>query len=223
MNNQPLPLVGRGLVGVRAPPARGNAAPTAARRRAPDLVGSRPDFRWRLVYGKLLADEGTDEAHASWSPHAHFNLRRGPIGDARPMRQATTILEFETRNQGLVEITREVKAWVAGAAMREALLTLFCRHTSASLLIQENAAPEVRSDLEAWFARIAPEDPALYDHDDEGPDDMPAHLRTALTQVQLSIPLIDGRLALGTWQGIYLFEHRRAPHRREVALHLIGE
>jgi secondary thiamine-phosphate synthase enzyme len=139
------------------------------------------------------------------------------------MRQATTILEFETRNQGLVEITREVKAWVADAAMRDGLLTLFCRHTSASLLIQENAAPEVRSDLEAYFARIAPEDPALYDHDDEGPDDMPAHLRTALTQVQLSIPLIDGRLALGTWQGIYLFEHRRRPHRRSIALHLAGE
>ena len=139
------------------------------------------------------------------------------------MRQATTILEFETRRQGLVEITREVKAWVAEAAMNEGLLTLFCRHTSASLLIQENAALEVRSDLEAFFARIAPEDPVLYDHDDEGPDDMPAHLRTALTQIQLSIPLIDGRLALGTWQGIYLFEHRRRPHRRSIALHLVGE
>ena len=139
------------------------------------------------------------------------------------MRQATILLEFETRNQGLVEITREVNAWVAETAMREGLLTLFCRHTSASLLIQENAAPEVRSDLEAFFARIAPEDPALYDHDDEGPDDMPAHLRTALTQVQLSIPLIEGRLALGTWQGIYLFEHRRRPHRRSIALHLAGE
>jgi secondary thiamine-phosphate synthase enzyme len=139
------------------------------------------------------------------------------------MRQATTILHFETRNQGLVEITREVEAWVAEPAMSQGLLTLFCRHTSASLLIQENAAPEVRADLEAFFARIAPEDPDLYDHDDEGPDDMPAHLRTALTQIQLSIPLIDGRLALGTWQGIYLFEHRRRPHRRSIALHLVGE
>jgi secondary thiamine-phosphate synthase enzyme len=139
------------------------------------------------------------------------------------MRQTTTILEFEAPRQGLMEITREVNAWVAEAAMREGLLTLFCRHTSASLLIQENAAPEVRSDLEAWFARIAPEDPTLYDHDDEGPDDMPAHLRAALTQVQLSVPLIDGRLALGTWQGIYLFEHRRRPHRRSIALHLVGE
>ena len=105
----------------------------------------------------------------------------------------------------------------------EGLLTLFCRHTSASLLIQENAAREVRSDLEAYFARIAPEDPTAYAHDDEGPDDMPAHLRTALTQVQLSIPVTGGRLALGTWQGIYLFEHRRRPHRRTVMLHLIGE
>jgi secondary thiamine-phosphate synthase enzyme len=107
--------------------------------------------------------------------------------------------------------------------MREGLLTLFCRHTSASLLIQENAAREVRADLQEFFAAIAPEDPTRYRHDDEGPDDMPAHLRTALTQVQLSVPLIEGRLALGTWQGIYLFEHRRAPHRREVAVHLLGD
>lgn len=107
--------------------------------------------------------------------------------------------------------------------MRTGLLTVFCRHTSASLLIQENAAPEVRSDLEAFFEQLAPEDPSRYAHDDEGPDDMPAHLRTALTQVQLSIPLMDGRLALGTWQGIYVFEHRRRPHRREIALHLAGD
>jgi len=139
------------------------------------------------------------------------------------MRQATGSLTIETRRQGLAEITREISDWVARQEMSTGLLTLFCRHTSASLLIQENAAPEVRSDLEAWFARVAPEDPSAYDHDDEGPDDMPAHLRTALTQVQLSIPLVDRRLALGTWQGIYLFEHRRRPHRRELALHLIGE
>jgi secondary thiamine-phosphate synthase enzyme len=139
------------------------------------------------------------------------------------VRQANVMLAIETRRQGLVEITREVGGWVEGQEMKAGLLTIFCRHTSASLLIQENAAPEVRSDLEAWFARIAPEDPSAYDHDDEGPDDMPAHLRTALAQVQLSIPLVDRRLALGTWQGIYLFEHRRRPHRRELALHLIGE
>ena len=97
---------------------------------------------------------------------------------------------------------------------------MFCRHTSASLLIQENAAPEVRDDLEAFFEAIAPEDKSRYAHDDEGPDDMPAHIRSALTDVSLSIPVIDGRLALGAWQGIYLFEHRRAPHVREVAAHL---
>ena len=107
--------------------------------------------------------------------------------------------------------------------METGLLTVFCRHTSASLLIQENAAAEVRFDLEAYFDQIAPEDPARYRHDDEGPDDMPAHIRSALTGVQLSIPLIDGRLALGTWQGVYLFEHRRLPHTRSVALHLLGE
>jgi secondary thiamine-phosphate synthase enzyme len=139
------------------------------------------------------------------------------------MRQASVILEFQTRRQGLLEITHEITGWVDKQQMAEGLLTLFCRHTSASLLIQENAAPEVRSDLEGYFAKLAPEDPAAYAHDDEGPDDMPAHLRTALTQVQLSIPLIGSRLALGTWQGIYLFEHRRRPHRRSVALHLTGE
>ena len=139
------------------------------------------------------------------------------------MQQGTGRIAIETRRQGLVEITDKIVDWVREQAMDSGLLTIFCRHTSASLLIQENAAREVRSDLEAYFARIAPEDPSAYAHDDEGPDDMPAHLRTALTQVQLSIPLIDGHLALGTWQGIYLFEHRRRPHRREIALHLIGE
>ena len=139
------------------------------------------------------------------------------------MRQATGTIEIETPRQGLLDITAEVTRWVAAQAMGEGLLTLFCRHTSASLLVQENAAPAARADLEAYFARLAPEDPDAYAHDDEGPDDMPAHLRAALTQVQLSIPLIGGRLALGTWQGIYLFEHRRRPHRRTLALHLLGD
>ena len=139
------------------------------------------------------------------------------------MRQATTILEFRTARQGLIDITDAVADWVRGQQMEEGLLTLFCRHTSASLLIQENAAPAARRDLEAYFARIAPEDPSAYEHGEEGPDDMPAHLRTALTQVQLAIPLLAGRLALGTWQGIYLFEHRRQPHRRSLALHLLGQ
>lgn len=139
------------------------------------------------------------------------------------IRQASGEIAVHTRRQGLVQITSEIIDWVAGQDMREGLLTLFCRHTSASLLIQENVAPEVRNDLEAYFARIAPEDAYAYAHDEEGPDDMPAHLRTALTQVHLSIPLRTGRLALGTWQGIYLFEHRRRPHRRVIAVHLIGE
>ena len=139
------------------------------------------------------------------------------------MRQASTILKVATRNQGLVEITREVLAWTGGLGMTDGLLTLFCRHTSASLLIQENAAREVRTDLQAFFESIAPEDPARYAHDDEGPDDMPAHLRAALTQTSLGIPLLGGRLALGTWQGVYLFEHRRRPHAREVALLAQGE
>ncbi|GGE92340.1 hypothetical protein GCM10011404_26570 [Sphingomonas prati] len=138
------------------------------------------------------------------------------------MRQATDRLEVRTQRQGLVEISDAVADWVARQGMTDGLLTLFCRHTSASLLIQENAAPAVRGDIERYFARIAPES-RDYVHDDEGPDDMPAHLRTALTAVSLSIPVLGGRMALGTWQGIYLFEHRVRPHRREIVLHLIGE
>jgi secondary thiamine-phosphate synthase enzyme len=148
---------------------------------------------------------------------------RQPAGPDLTLRQSSFTLEVSTRGQGLHEVTDPVTGWTAAQGMGEGLLTLFCRHTSASLLIQENAAPEARADLEAYFARIAPEDPGAYAHDDEGPDDMPAHLRAALTAVQLSIPLSGGRLALGTWQGIYLFEHRRRPHRRQIALHLLGE
>jgi len=139
------------------------------------------------------------------------------------MRQATGRLTVDTPGQGLHEITPEVARWVDAQHMAEGLLTMFCTHTSASLLIQENAAPAARADLERYFTRIAPEDPQAYAHDDEGPDDMPAHLRAALTQTHLAIPLVGGRLALGTWQGLYLFEHRRRPHRRTIALHLIGE
>ncbi|HEX9954793.1 MAG TPA: secondary thiamine-phosphate synthase enzyme YjbQ [Allosphingosinicella sp.] len=139
------------------------------------------------------------------------------------IRQAHTQLEIAARGPGLHEITGEVTDWVERQGLSDRLLTIFCTHTSASLLIQENAAPAARRDLLAYFARIAPEDGEAYEHDEEGPDDMPAHLRAALTQVHLSIPLSGGRLALGTWQGIYLFEHRRAPHRRRLALHLIGE
>jgi secondary thiamine-phosphate synthase enzyme len=132
------------------------------------------------------------------------------------------MIEVSAGGQGLADVTRDIAAWVARQGMAEGLLTIFCRHTSCSLLVQENAAPAARRDLERYFARVAPEG-TDYEHDDEGPDDMPAHIRAALTQVQLSVPLIAGRLALGTWQGIYLFEHRRAPHRRSLALHLIGE
>jgi secondary thiamine-phosphate synthase enzyme len=138
------------------------------------------------------------------------------------MRQAYETLTVETRGKGLTDISREIRGWVNAQGIGDGLLTLFCRHTSASLLIQENASPAAHRDLEAYFERIAPES-AEYEHDDEGPDDMPAHLRAALTQTQLTIPLTSGELTLGSWQGIFLFEHRRDPHRRQVAMHLIGE
>ena len=139
------------------------------------------------------------------------------------MRQAVDLLSIPTRGRGLFEITRDVLNWLKPHTVQAGLLTLFCRHTSAGLLIQENAARDVRTDLETFFDRLAPEDARRYRHADEGPDDMPAHIRTALIGVQLAIPIVHRELALGTWQGIYLFEHRRAPHRRQIALHLIGE
>ncbi len=139
------------------------------------------------------------------------------------MRQARHNLEVRSNGQGLYEVTAEIAAWVAGQGIGEGLLSVFIRHTSASLIIQENADPAVRRDLETFFASIAPEDPGRYLHTSEGPDDMPAHIRGALTQTHLSIPVTDGRLTLGTWQGIFLFEHRAAPHRRELVLHLVGE
>jgi secondary thiamine-phosphate synthase enzyme len=139
------------------------------------------------------------------------------------MRQALHHLRISTHRKGLIEITQDVAGWVRAQKIERGLVTLFCRHTSASLLIQENADPDVRTDLEAFFERIAPEGGAGYVHATEGPDDMPAHIRTALMQVQLSIPIASGRMVLGTWQGIYLFEHRSAPHDREIALHILGE
>jgi secondary thiamine-phosphate synthase enzyme len=137
------------------------------------------------------------------------------------MRQAAHTLTIETRGRGLVEFTREVLRWIAAENFSTGLLTVYCRHTSASLLIQENADPDVQTDLQNYFEQIAPESDR-YIHSAEGPDDMPAHLRAALTQTSLSIPVLEGRPVLGTWQGIYLFEHRARPHRREVVLHLIG-
>jgi len=131
-------------------------------------------------------------------------------------------LKIATKGQGLYEVTAEVARWVEGTGLRDGLLTLYLPHTSASLLIQENAAPAVRADLADFLAALAPEDPRRYRHNEEGPDDMPAHIRAALLPVQLSIPLEAGRLVLGTWQGIYLVEHRRAPHRREIVLQLLG-
>jgi secondary thiamine-phosphate synthase enzyme len=163
-------------------------------------------------------------------PNLASRVRRRPTSEKQSsllygesMINVARTLEVHTRRRGLLDITAEVRAWVDAQKVTTGLLTVFCRHTSASLLIQENAAREVRSDLEAFFATIAPEDPSRYDHDDEGPDDMPAHLRTALTGVQLSIPVVEGELALGTWQAIYLFEHRARPHDRQVVLHLWGD
>lgn len=139
------------------------------------------------------------------------------------MRQVQDSLTLRTSGQGLYEVTTEIAAWVTDAGVEDGLLTVFCRHTSASLTIQENADADVRRDLEDFFKKLAPEDPRLYRHTTEGPDDMPAHIKSALTDVQLSIPVTGGRMALGTWQGIYLFEHRAHAQDRELVLHLTGE
>jgi len=139
------------------------------------------------------------------------------------LRQAHQELNLNTRGRGLHEFTGEVEAWIAQNQFQSGLLTLHLRHTSASLLIQENADPDVRRDLDAFFARLIPDGDPLFIHTAEGDDDMPAHIRTALTAVNLSIPVREGRLALGTWQGIYLWEHRTRAHSRRVAMHFIGE
>ncbi|HRH79683.1 MAG TPA: secondary thiamine-phosphate synthase enzyme YjbQ [Thiobacillaceae bacterium] len=139
------------------------------------------------------------------------------------MRQQHHTFHIATRGTGLYEFTHDVARWVGDSGLREGLLTLFVRHTSASLVVQENADPDVRRDLQAFLARLVPEGDPLYAHVMEGPDDMPAHVRAALTQTHLGIPVRDGRMVLGTWQGIYLFEHRRAGHLRQVAAHLLGE
>ncbi len=139
------------------------------------------------------------------------------------LRQHQHTISVDTRGRGLVDITRPVARWIAETAVVDGLLTLFIRHTSASLLIQENADPDVRGDLDRFLARLVPDGDPLFRHRDEGPDDMPAHVRAALTAVQLSVPVSGGRLALGTWQGLYVWEHRLRPHTRDVVLHLIGE
>lgn len=138
------------------------------------------------------------------------------------MIQRTTHVQVATRGKGLYDFTAEVERWLSSSEITTGLLTLFIQHTSASLTIQENADPDVIADLNDFFERIVPEDNRLYRHTIEGPDDMPAHIRTALTTTQLSIPIVDGRMALGTWQGLYVFEHRASAHRRRVVLHAFG-
>ena len=139
------------------------------------------------------------------------------------MRQAFHEILIPTRGRGMVEFTQKVERWVSDQKFQDGLLTLHVRHTSASLLIQENADPDVRRDFEAFFARLVRDGDPMFVHTAEGNDDMPAHIRTALTTVNFSIPVRSGALALGTWQGIYLWEHRTHPHSRRVALHFIGE
>jgi secondary thiamine-phosphate synthase enzyme len=138
------------------------------------------------------------------------------------MRQAAHHLTVETQGQGLVEVTDPIMHWVATQHINTGLLTIWCRHTSASLLVQENADPDVRADLLDFFRRVVPEN-APYRHAAEGPDDMPAHIKAALTQTQITIPVEHGRPVIGTWQGIYMFEHRSLSHRRELILHVIGD
>jgi secondary thiamine-phosphate synthase enzyme len=138
------------------------------------------------------------------------------------MRQALHHLTIGTSGSGLIDVTAPISQWLGSQAVRMGLLTIWCRHTSASLLVQENADPDVLADLATFFRRLVPEG-GQYRHADEGPDDMPAHIKAALTQTQLSIPVENGAAVLGTWQAIYLFEHRAAPHRRELVLHLIGD
>lgn len=139
------------------------------------------------------------------------------------MRQDLTTLKIFTENQGLYEFTAQAQAWLNSIGISTGLLTVFCRHTSASLTIQENADPDVVKDLNDFFRQIAPEDAKRYRHSSEGLDDMPAHIKSALTDVSLSIPVTDGRMALGTWQGLYLFEHRARGHQREVVLQVVGD
>ncbi len=139
------------------------------------------------------------------------------------MKQATHEISVQTRGRGLVNINDAIVSWAHAQGMATGLLTVFIRHTSASLVIQENADPDVLTDLNAFLNRMVPDGDPQYRHSSEGDDNMPAHIRSALTQTQISIPLVNGQLMLGTWQDIYLFEHRTAPHRRQVVLHLSGE
>lgn len=145
------------------------------------------------------------------------------LGHRTVLIHASGTLSVQAPKPGLHEITGPISSWLDSQRIGAGLLTIFCAHTSASLVIQENAAAAARHDLETFFERIAPEDPTLYAHNDEGPDDMPAHIRSALTQTQLSVPIESGRMVLGTWQGIFLFEHRHSVPERRISLHLVGE
>lgn len=172
--------------------------------------------------GLAVGTDGGD--YPKWFVLSRFHqpLGTAAAGVAGTMRQAMTELVVATPGQGLHEFTRQIAAWVAETGIAEGLLTLFIRHTSASLVIQENAAPAARRDMERFLARIAPED-FPYEHDEEGPDDCPAHLRAMLTATSLSVPVMGGRLMLGTWQGVFVAEHRRVGHRRRVVGCLVGE
>lgn len=139
------------------------------------------------------------------------------------MRQVRTTIDISTRGAGLHEFTHRAEAFVQEAGLQDGLLTVFCRHTSCSLLIQENADPDVQVDLQNFFRRLVPEGMEWIIHSAEGPDDMPAHIKAALTQTSLSVPVAAGATLLGTWQGLYLFEHRARPHRRQIVLHFLGE
>jgi secondary thiamine-phosphate synthase enzyme len=138
------------------------------------------------------------------------------------MKQATHQFTIRTQGKGLVNINREIESWVKKQGLSTGILTIFLRHTSASLVIQENADPDVLEDLRDFFNRLVPDGDPAHRHQSEGPDDMPAHIRSALTQSQVSVPILEGRMALGTWQDIYLFEHRVSPHQREIVLHILG-
>lgn len=139
------------------------------------------------------------------------------------MKQSSQTLEIHSSGRGLFEFTDGLRAFVRRSGIHDGLLTVFCRHTSASLIIQENADPDVRHDLEAYFSRLSPDGQSGWRHNNEGPDDMSGHIRSTLTQTSVGIPLVAGELVLGTWQGVFLWEHRTRPHRREIVLHLIGQ
>jgi secondary thiamine-phosphate synthase enzyme len=181
-----------------------------------------PRFRAERDVGSLERASPLQESRLAPAPSRWISTRRRAYWSAM-MRQAVETLTVRTRGRGFYEITRDVQSQVRQAGLQTGLCTLHLQHTSASLLIQENADPDVRRDFERFFARLVPDGDPLFVHTMEGDDDMPAHVRTALTAVNLSIPIAEGRLCLGTWQGIYVWEHRTAPHTRAVVVHVMGD